>query len=267
MQLPSLESESNSKFPDFPRLLKSFHTGQPTSNFSINPQLQSKDWLNNSDCMRNRLLSDLLGKCNQNFDLSPANDYQNFSEKFKNSELFLIKCKTFGFSQEEASNLLNLLKEFNLAPPASFSHKEMNELMLKLKHHSMKYKEEYLQFLRSEVKERESFLASLKEEMNEAKTAAHFFANNLVGGVAAAVLANAAVFGYFALNGAAFVAAVGGVAGMGLKFSDKLENIKGSAYEYKFSRIIAKKQIKVELILQLQKELDEIRNRIIELNY
>ena len=267
MQLPLFESESKSKLPDFLRLLKSLGTGQATSNFSFYPQFQSKDWLNNSDCKANSLLSDLLGKCNQNLDLNPANDDQDFSEKFKNSELFLIKCKTLGFSSEEASNLLALLKVFNLAPPASFSHKEMTELMLKLKHHSMKYKEDYLQYLRGEVKERESYLAPLREEMNEAKTAAHLFANKLATTAITAIVANSAVFGYLALNGAAYVAAVGGIAGMGLRFSAKLENFKRSAYEYKFSRIIAKRQIKVELILQLQKELDEIRQKIIELNY
>lgn len=266
IQMPIQEPESHTKLAQLPKLLKSLNSLSFTTKFSFNSKIQSKVWLENSDCMRNSLLSDLLSKSNAKLEVTPSDEGSNLSEKFKNSELFIMKCEVLGFSNDEATNLLTLLKLFNLAPPTSFSHKEMVELMLKLKHQSIKYNEDYLQSLRNEAKDRETCLAQLREEVSHAKTQANRFANNLAGTVVAAVVANAAVLGFVASHGVASVAVVGGIAGVGLKYTEKIQQLKNSAFEYKFSRLIAKKQIKLERIIQLQEELDQIRDKIIELH-
>ena len=266
MQIPIQETEPHTKLTQLPELLKSLNSLSFTKKFSFNSKIKSKVWLDNSDCMRNSLLSELLSKSNEKLEPNPLTEGQILSAKFKSSELFIMKCEALGFTNEEASNLSNILKLFNLAPPTGFSHKEMVELMLKLKHQSMKYNEDYVQYLRNEAKDRETYLTHLREEINEAKTKANRFASNVAGTVAAAVVANAAFLGLVTLNGVASVAVVGGLAGVGLRYTKKFEQLKNSAFEYKFSRLVAKTQIKLDRIVQLQEELDQIRNRIIELH-
>jgi hypothetical protein len=243
--------------------IRSLSSSDSFLNFSDFP------WLNNSECLQNQQISNLLQQVQQKLNLSIEDDFLEISEKFKNSELFLLKCETLGIPEKEAKNLLTLLRIFNLQPPASFSHEEMTEVLQKVKRFSIHYREEYLNCLREQIKQLEKTLSPLKKKINKIKEQAHEFSAKSVKVVAATLISQGFGIAFFVFPEVQMVhfAGAGLVAAAGAwKVLEKTSGLRNSIFQYKFSKLVERNQIKVERIFDLQQEIDTIRNKVIELH-